>query len=890
MNHFREAQIPFLRTPVSESARRHLAAFDGDPLRIGTLDPYRPSIVLRASLLLLSTSMLGLGGWSAKLWLDQLNPDPTWLYTNVSSQENDQPLIRLEKREGESWVEEGEFSAPGDLVSHQPEIGETYRFRVFDHGVLGNGTEITVELTADHRIALEHNSEKRLCSEWLNEYLEIQRCPSGSETEVSAASWRERVGENAPRDSAGPRLASLALEITNAGSSTDPTAELRDRLLRSGSVDAVYRAHLSGESMDDHLAVLSSIKESIVPGRSQLLSWDLRQTYRRWSLPQRVTSGLPFSRNIFLATPTVTEPSLLSWPASARNQFDPAGTPLISEDNFLYGLTNVISKATGTGDPIVLLRPTATTGTLTVMSNTPARLELSGPGGKITGRSGEPIELGAGTWQVSAFAPEYLPSSSGPVEVSVKGDHTHSITLVPEQTIAAAESQLAQVTFRTNIADTSVHLTRDDQPPVTGDGGALLSISPGTWRAEITAAHHEPLTTEITVGAGEELTPSFTLTPLLYALTVNTQPQHAEVRIAGVDTPYEAGMPLTAGRYDIEITAKGFQPWRERIELTDDLELSVSLTNDQPAPTPNPGFRLLRTWQGHNGGICKLTNCLAFSPDGRLLASGSAGEENTLKLWSASSGELLFTHNGSSRDISGVTFSPDGRWLASTDYGATARIIDVRSGQLVKSLKAPASLGYTVTFTSDGKWLLLGTFNPDTVFSWSTDDWSPRPPFEEQEGSARSVAVHPRGEMVAIGNDKGITTVWSWPEMRLLHTSKEPDWVNNLQFAPDGSFLALSLANDSINLRDPTTGELLRSLTNPESGWGSAFAIAPSGELMGWGSHTGSIQLIETESGATVQRLTGHVSQLMSLAFSPDGKLLATADDSGVIKLWTRSP
>jgi hypothetical protein len=91
-------------------------------------------------------------------------------------------------------------------------------------------------------------------------------------------------------------------------------------------------------------------------------------------------------------------------------------------------------------------------------------------------------------------------------------------------------------------------------------------------------------------------------------------------------------------------------------------------------------IRLITTLSGHTS----LVNSVAFSPDGRLLASGSA--DKTIKLWEVATGSLVRTLSGHTDSVSSVAFSPDGRLLASGSSDNTIKLWDVASGSLVRTL------------------------------------------------------------------------------------------------------------------------------------------------------------------------------------------------------------
>ncbi len=117
----------------------------------------------------------------------------------------------------------------------------------------------------------------------------------------------------------------------------------------------------------------------------------------------------------------------------------------------------------------------------------------------------------------------------------------------------------------------------------------------------------------------------------------------------------------------------------------------------------------LRTLTGHGYGV----DGVSFSPDGRLLASGSTDE--TVRVWDAASGEHLrtLTHPA---NVCGVAFGPDGR-LASACEDRTARLWDPASGENLRTFADHGDMVFEVAFSPDGRLLASGTGNGG-VYLW----------------------------------------------------------------------------------------------------------------------------------------------------------------------------
>src|SRR5436309_116764 len=145
---------------------------------------------------------------------------------------------------------------------------------------------------------------------------------------------------------------------------------------------------------------------------------------------------------------------------------------------------------------------------------------------------------------------------------------------------------------------------------------------------------------------------------------------------------------------------------------------SMETQQSQKAAQDNipQGFTLRHTLQGHS----EVIFCIAWSPDGRVLASGAL--DNTIRLWDGQTGQHVRTLEGHSEGIFSITWSPDGRVLASSSPDNTIRLWDGHTGQAMRTLEGHTDNIKSLSFSRDGR-LLASKSHDNTVRIWRTDRW-----------------------------------------------------------------------------------------------------------------------------------------------------------------------
>jgi WD40 repeat protein len=278
---------------------------------------------------------------------------------------------------------------------------------------------------------------------------------------------------------------------------------------------------------------------------------------------------------------------------------------------------------------------------------------------------------------------------------------------------------------------------------------------------------------------------------------------------------------------------------------------------------------------------------IAFSPDGRTLASGAGGlgDDHTIRLWDVGGHRPLGNPiTGHGDDIDQLAFSRDGRTLASASGDHTVRFWNVRTQeQLGAPLRGdPGTTGNMLS--SDGR-----TFTVATGDGVELRDLRSRKlvgvPIDSAEESA---VLRPDGRLVATfspDSEEGTIQLWDVRTRRRLGPPlRHPGEVTDVVFSRDGRKLASFGWGRSLVVWNVARRTQIGPA--PPGTRYTAAAFSPDGRSLAVADNR-TIQLLDSRGRFPIaEPLAGHADLITGLAFSPDGRLLASSSYDDTVRLW----
>ncbi len=278
-----------------------------------------------------------------------------------------------------------------------------------------------------------------------------------------------------------------------------------------------------------------------------------------------------------------------------------------------------------------------------------------------------------------------------------------------------------------------------------------------------------------------------------------------------------------------------------------------------------------------------VITAVAIVPGGKTVAT--AGDDHLVRLWSTTTGQLLFKLQEHSDWVRALAVSPDGMTLASAGDDHRVVLWELSTGKKLHSLPPHPHVIYSLAFSPDGKLLATAGFESKV----RVYDVEKRALPDELEGPGvdlRTVAFSADGTRLAAAGRSGKVRVWKIPggDVDLEIPSTGVGRLRTLAWLPDGQMLVTAGENRIVAVWDAHTGAPLRRIQCPA---GKLLSMVVCGDtLLATGGSDNVIRVWNWQDEIETEQLVGHTGSVASLAYDPASGTIISGSFDTTVRVW----
>ncbi|MCE9581265.1 MAG: WD40 repeat domain-containing protein [Planctomycetes bacterium] len=290
---------------------------------------------------------------------------------------------------------------------------------------------------------------------------------------------------------------------------------------------------------------------------------------------------------------------------------------------------------------------------------------------------------------------------------------------------------------------------------------------------------------------------------------------------------------------------------------------------------------------------------VAISPDGSRVVTG--GDDKTIRIWNAATAKSEAVLKGHTWAVGNLVFRKNGALLVSGAVpahdsfvhrgkgtkDATLRVWDVASGKELRQIGNYSDWVQSLVAAPDDPWVYVCSGH-SPIHRWNADTGESSGDIDTGERNPQNLVASKDGRWIAFSDDMTMdVSLWDLKAGKVVQTMKvRGSGTESLDFSPDGELLAERKGDSTVRFWETATGKQRSTLKVPpkSSPWSAAYS--PNGEFLALGTGEGGATICRVKDGKIVMDLAGHLGPVQCIAWSGDGKRLATAGYDSTAILW----